>query len=1197
MDGFRKVIIITLLVLIIFLNIGPVFSEASNIETMASYQTAGTSFQILGPDRCKDRDEDGFEDAECGGTDCNDKNAQIFPGNNEKICNGLDDDCDSMTTDTPDIDGDSDGIYICLDCNDTEPDIYPNAPEICDGKDNQCPGNIGFGFVDENVTVIFFRDWDNDTFGNKSFFLDACSPPEGYVLNGTDCNDSDGNINPGMDEKQCDGSDNDCDISSPDAPDEDNDGFDLCGFSDNINPDSKEADCDDIRSDIHPGATETCDGLDNNCDNEVDEEGTCQIPSFTMVHPTTSNGSVVSQNWIFINVTSDKPLSKSWIEIVDSTPPGKNFTLEGSHTNWYGNFTEKPDDTYHYRIWGLDHSLNMGTSEWSAITLDTRPPELSFSHGTPSVNANLSTGNISIIVRNNEAHPDTLALSLNGEKEYYPYDEINGSYPRGNNCRKIQETNTGITLNLSCLPDGKYSFYIMANDTAGNHNLTETRTVRIDTDPPGLKCGEWYIQNASISPLTSPGIRDNLTVSAGEFREPVDYRLIVRNQTDIISIFSGENALSISHVWNGKDKSNNFAEDGFYALELYLEDPAGNNITRILGHVNVDSKIPEILGFGIYPHPMNLNSTEKSIISINFTEASTWNITLLDMNRSVVANPSTLDSSSQTFGFEGLELEMDRYGSVKVSRILNTTCNNDRDIISIHDCSFSSIPESCFFFLESGKNGTALEIGNYSVEIEITDFVGNRFNTSRVLQVVDFPIDRTPPRVTVFSPLNLTYNVSILDLDYVVNENISWMGYSFEGSKNLTLFSNFTLDGLTNGSRCLSIYANDTWGNFNSTRVCFTVSHVVMQSNNVTPGTNISFDFSSMDMNFSFYNVTGEGNLTISKMRDNPKGDAPGYTPAGIFYDARTDADFSGKVRLCVNADPPKRLFHWTNGIWQDITVSGATGGIICGEAESLSPFGLFQEVSAPTTGGSSGGGGGGGSGGASAFIGKIEKGETGTALFSELTSPYISAIEITAARDIYSIGLSITYPKTPPYGAERVKELIFNYIRVKKPEVLSDSDISRAVIKFKVDKNWINEYNIDVDSIRLTRLEIFHWRKLETEYSGEDEKFIFFNANTPGFSYFAIMGEPISVSENDIPETTSTDPLIEDFMPFHESEIKTGSTKDDLSGLEVTVGEVRDEDPSPGRSQIAIQIWVSLIIISIAAGTGLHRWWSRRIK
>ncbi len=48
----------------------------------------------------------------------------------------------------------NDGILV--DCNDRDASIYPNAPELCDKKDNQCPGDKGYGYVDESCTCESF---------------------------------------------------------------------------------------------------------------------------------------------------------------------------------------------------------------------------------------------------------------------------------------------------------------------------------------------------------------------------------------------------------------------------------------------------------------------------------------------------------------------------------------------------------------------------------------------------------------------------------------------------------------------------------------------------------------------------------------------------------------------------------------------------------------------------------------------------------------------------------------------------------------------------------------------------------------------------------------------------------------------------------------------------------------------------------
>jgi len=105
------------------------------------------------------------------------------------------------------------------DCDDGNSSINPGRAEICDGEDNNCNGEI-----DEGVLLVFYKDADGDgyTDGTTEVF---CKQPTGYVSQ---------------------------------AP---------------------TGDCDDGNSSINPGRAEICDGEDNNCNGEIDEEDVCVFVS------------------------------------------------------------------------------------------------------------------------------------------------------------------------------------------------------------------------------------------------------------------------------------------------------------------------------------------------------------------------------------------------------------------------------------------------------------------------------------------------------------------------------------------------------------------------------------------------------------------------------------------------------------------------------------------------------------------------------------------------------------------------------------------------------------------------------------------------------------------------------------------------------------------------------------------------------
>ncbi len=277
--------------------------------------------------------------------DCDDADPSVYPDAIE-ACNAVDDNCDGIADNGvqkvlmfEDVDGDGYGIPagareacpgeegwtdVAGDCDDTNGDVHPLAPETCDGIDEDCNGVRDDGAIDAG---IWYADADGDSYGNTDVWALSCGAVEGYVENGTDCDDGVATIHPAA-EEVCNLVDDDCDESIDDnASDvytwyEDADGdsygdssatVEDCAAPDGyvavgedcddgtsaISPETVwyadadgdgfgssvaklvacdppngyvrvASDCDDSSVARHPGAAEVCNGADDDCDGVMD---------------------------------------------------------------------------------------------------------------------------------------------------------------------------------------------------------------------------------------------------------------------------------------------------------------------------------------------------------------------------------------------------------------------------------------------------------------------------------------------------------------------------------------------------------------------------------------------------------------------------------------------------------------------------------------------------------------------------------------------------------------------------------------------------------------------------------------------------------------------------------------------------------------------------------------------------------------
>ncbi len=155
------------------------------------------------------------------------------------------------------------------DCNDGNAKIFPGVEEVCNNLDDDCNGKTDDNASDQKT---WNEDKDQDTYGSTTVSKVACFAPPNFVVDHSDCHDDAKEIHPN-EKELCDGIDNDCDEQTDE------------NFSVGVKCDSNDSDlckngtltctADKLGTacvnESEENIVEKCDGLDNNCNGQTDE--------------------------------------------------------------------------------------------------------------------------------------------------------------------------------------------------------------------------------------------------------------------------------------------------------------------------------------------------------------------------------------------------------------------------------------------------------------------------------------------------------------------------------------------------------------------------------------------------------------------------------------------------------------------------------------------------------------------------------------------------------------------------------------------------------------------------------------------------------------------------------------------------------------------------------------------------------------
>ncbi len=575
------------------------------------------------------------------------------------------------------------------------------------------------------------------------------------------------------------------------------------------------------------------------------------------------------------NITVDQNLSVA-LASVDSE---SNFTLDNdSNTNYFnlsGNHPTLSDGFHNITFWVNDTSGNANEST-VFFTVDLTSPNVQFENPTTAEgNFTQTFIEANVTASDSLAGLDTITIFL------------------FNSTGLVQQnlsTSSPLFVNFTGLPDETYSLNATANDSAGNTNQTETRTITLDTTAPTINY---------VSPTENSGVFRNqnfvlVNVTASDSGVGLD--------SILIRLYNSSNDLINSSLTNSSPNFINFTglADGLYFYNATANDTLGQETDLTTRNITLDTTNPLIdyiapteanntifqrdwifvnvsvtevnfanITFTLFNSTSQVNITTfiTEIFEINFTslpnEVYTYNVTTVDLannENSTETRFITLDTTIPTIEFVSpTEANNTAFARNWVFVNVSVTEINEDTITFIIFNSTSLVNSTSFTDSTREINFTNLPNEIYTYNVTVNDTVGNSNNTeTRFITLDTIPptvgnkfINATSVNINEAIKLNVTVTDNNLDVVFteITYPNGTIINATMINSGGNTFDLNLSVGSTTGTFYYNTTYANDTAGNLGSNTTILNVT-VTSIADNVFPQFN---DFLEIPINNSIY--------------------------------------------------------------------------------------------------------------------------------------------------------------------------------------------------------------------------------------------------------------------------------------------------------------------------------------------------------